>query len=111
MSALIAEARVETERGSRYLVQLCEHVNQMGHRRFHKIRSHGAAHADVIGVEWSAEHGVLTFAGGQCTLRASADALTLRAEAADADSLQRMQNVLSMRLETIGRRDQLKVVW
>jgi hypothetical protein len=111
MPTLSAEGRVDTERASRYLAQLCEHLNQMGHRRFHKIRSHGAAHPGVISVEWSDAHGVLIFTGGQCTLQASADALTLRAEAADADSLQRMQEMLSMRLETIGRRDRLRVVW
>jgi hypothetical protein len=44
-------------------------------------------------------------------LSASADMLTVRAEAADEENLERLQTLLARRLETIGRRDQLTVVW
>jgi uncharacterized membrane protein YcjF (UPF0283 family) len=35
----------------------------------------------------------------------------LRAEAADEESLRRLQDLVAHRLETIGRRDRLKVTW
>jgi hypothetical protein len=44
-------------------------------------------------------------------MRATPDALTLRAEAADEANLRRVQELLTRRLETIGRRDHLTVNW
>ncbi len=44
-------------------------------------------------------------------MAATADALPLRAQAADQDSLQRIQDGIARRLETVGRRDQLRVTW
>ena len=39
---LIAEAHVETERPSRYFVQLCKHFDNKGrHLRGHRPRNHG----------------------------------------------------------------------
>jgi hypothetical protein len=65
-STLIAEARVVTERSSRYLVQPCRHVNLLAQtqRRMH-------AH-----VEWSDGHGVISFGSSRCTLRAERKACT-----------------------------------
>lgn len=103
---LSAEAQVETGRASRYLRQLCEHLNQIGHHH-----THGGAHPSVERVEWSDQQGVITFAQGRCTLRATAHTLTLRAEAVDADGLLLMKDMLAARLETIGRRDRLMVMW
>jgi len=57
---LIAEADVETERSSRYLVQLCQHVDKVG-RAHPQMRAH---------VEWSDDRGVISFDWGRCTLRA-----------------------------------------
>jgi hypothetical protein len=37
--------------------------------------------------------------------------LRLRAEAADEESLRRIQDLITARLEKIGRRDQLTVRW
>lgn len=42
---------------------------------------------------------------------ATADALRLRAEATDQDGLQRIQDGIARRLETVGRRDHLRVTW
>jgi hypothetical protein len=108
---LTAEASVTTDRASRYLVQLCEHVNKMGRQHLHRARVHVGAPPQVLGAKWSDMHGVVAFTGGQCTLDATADTLRLRLEAADADSLQRMKAMVSRRLQTIGRRDHLEVVW
>jgi hypothetical protein len=55
---LIAEARVETDRFSRYLVQLCRHFNDEAHPE------------EQVHVEWSDDRGVASFGWGRCTLRA-----------------------------------------
>jgi hypothetical protein len=98
---LIAEARVATDRSSRYLVQLCEHVDKIA-RAHLQMQAH---------VEWSDTHGVISLGWGRCTLRANPGVLTLRAEAPDEESLRRVQQRVADRLERIGRRDHLTVTW
>lgn len=82
-----AEARVETERASRYLVQLCRHATRMGPHLRHRRRAHDGedmqAPPEVRHVEWSDTYGLVALSWGQWTMYASPDALTLRAEAAD----------------------------
>ena len=98
---LSAEARVETERSSRYLVQLCEHLNKVGQ-----------AHPQMqVHVECSDDRGAIAFDWGRCTLRAEPGVLTLRAEAPDEESLRRLEQRVADRLELIGRSDQLTVTW
>lgn len=105
-----AQTRIPTDRAGRYLVQLCQHLSQInGHAR------HGGA-TDARGplirrVEWNDSHGVIEFASGQCTLDATGDTLTVSLAAADIDELRTLQQVLSARLKTIGRRDNLVVAW
>ena len=41
----------------------------------------------------------------------TADTLTLRVEATDAENLHQIQARVARRLETIGRRDRIKVSW
>lgn len=98
---LIAEARVETERSSRYLVQLCRHVNKAA-------QAHPQMQAHV---EWSDDRGVISFGWGRCTLHADPGVLMLRAEAPDEESLQRIEHRMADRLERFGRRDRLTVTW
>ncbi len=98
---LMAEARVATERSSRYLVQLCRHVNKVG-------RAHPQMQAHV---EWSDDRGVISFDWGRCTLRADPGVLTLRAEASDEERLHRLEQRVADRLEQVGRRDHLTVTW
>ena len=120
---LNAEARVATDRASRYLVQLCRHAGHMrrrhadrmqtGHTEGHGPRAHhgdGAA-PTVERTEWSDTHGVIKLAWGQCTLQATSAALTLRVEAADIEHLRRIQDGVARRLETFGWRERLKVEW
>lgn len=106
-----AEAQVLTPRASRYLVQLCRHVAQLHDRP----RRHGGdpqgRHNVRAQVEWDETHGTLTLNGARCSMLATPDTLTLRVEAADNDHLQRVQRLVSHRLETISRRDGLRVVW
>jgi hypothetical protein len=115
-TVLTAQTRITTDRAGRYLVQLCQHLNQIsGHARHrgasHGGASHGGARPQIRHVEWSDSHGVIEFASGQCTLDATGDALTIDLAAADTDELREMQQTLAARLKTIGRRDNLVVTW
>lgn len=94
----IAEARVHTDRSSRYLVQLCRHAGKMGR--------HGR-----VDVQWSDTRGTLTIDGDTCTLLALPDALLLRAEAADEPGLARIQELITANLRRFSTRDPLTVRW
>lgn len=104
-----AHTRIPTERATRYLVQLCEHLDQINDRQ----ATHNTdAHAPKLQrIDWSDTHGIIVFAFGQCQLQAAADSLTIRLTAEDATALQHMQRMFTTRLETIGRRDNLAVTW
>lgn len=113
---LTAEAHVETERPSRYLVQLCRHVNHQGQHLRHRPRTHpgGDAYARPEGqahVEWSDARGTVNFGWGQCTMLVTPDTLTLRAEAAAEENLQRVQDLVAGHLNRFARRDHLEVSW
>ncbi|MPZ85268.1 MAG: DUF2218 domain-containing protein [Actinophytocola sp.] len=109
---LTAVAHVRTERPSRYLVQLCRHAGRMSQHLRHGPRA-GDTHAppEVRHVEWSDTHGIVRLSWGQWTLHATQNTLTLRAEATNDEDLQRIQDLLTARLENIGRRDHLTVTW
>jgi hypothetical protein len=114
---LTAEARIDTERPSRYLVQLCQHAAKIGgshgHRRFSHAHGEAVGRSDVeVRPEWSETDGTLTFdSWGECTLQAEADALVLRIEAPDEENLRQIQDVLSADLERIGHREGLSLNW
>src|SRR5712691_5745789 len=117
-----AEARVQTEHPSRYLAQLCKHAGKMsGHQR-PRPRGHGrdapggSGHRsesppEVRHAEWSDTDGIVTLNWGQWTMHATPGTLALRAEAASEEDLRRIQDLLTARLEKIGRRDHLVVIW
>lgn len=65
----------------------------------------------MLHVEWDDAHGIVTLNWGTWTLDAASDTLTLRAEAPKCEDLQRIQDLLAARVEKIGRRDRLTVVW
>src|SRR4051794_17865664 len=90
---LTVEARVETERPSRYLVQLCRHVDQMTQHLGDRPSAHrgGGAPPTIEHVEWSDTNGIVRLNCGQWTMRATAEGLMLRAEADDEESLRRIQ--------------------
>jgi hypothetical protein len=108
---LTAEAHIETGRASRYLVQLCRHVSQMGRSGGHRLDRGRHAPPEVDHVEWTDTHGTIDVGWGRCTVEATPDVLTLRLESADEEGLQRLQSAVAHRLETIGRRESLKVDW
>lgn len=96
---LFAEARVETERSSRYLVQLCRHVSKIARAQM------------PARVEWSDDRGVISLDWGRCALRADPGLLTLRAEARDEESLRRLEQRIADRLERFGQAERLTVNW
>lgn len=110
---LTAEAVIQTKHPDRYLARLREHSGKMGDHGGHRPHRHGSggtppvmAHSD-----WSASRGTVTLNWGQWTAQAGQRTLTLRAQAADADDLGRIQDMLTTRLETFGRRERLTVNW
>ncbi len=98
---LIAEANVETERSSRYLVQLCRHLD-------HKANSHPDVQARTT---WRDDYGIADFGWGRCICRADPGALKVRVEALDEEKLARVKGLVTERLMHFGRRDQLTVTW
>jgi hypothetical protein len=108
---LTAEAQIQAERPSRYLVQLCRHANSINHKILHPRAGKAHARPEVRHVEWSDTDGTLTLSWGRCTMQAGPDTLTVRAEATNEENLQRLQNLITRNLERFGRRDHLKVNW
>lgn len=118
---LTAEARIETERPSRYLVQLCQHIRHMGDPDRHLRHRPAASHGDddearrgvrITIVEESDSHGLVEFAPwGRCTMQAESKLLTLRLEATEEENLRRLQEILTRNLTRFGRRGRLQVNW
>ena len=105
-----AEARIPTGQPSRYLIQLCQHAASINHKI---LRHAGQAlmRPDIQQVEWSDSHGILDLGWGRCTMQAGPGTLTVRAEAASEENLQRVQDLITRNLERFGRREHLKVNW
>jgi len=107
-----AEADVRTEHAARYLRRLCGHAGKMstaGHRR--PSHAHGDAPPEVRRVTCTGTEGTVSLDCGQWTMRALPGLLALRAEAADEDSLRRIRDLLTARLQKFGRREHLTVDW
>ena len=110
---MVAVAHIETNRASRHLVEVCKHASKMN-RHLQRLGSHVVGrHAppEIRRVDWSDIEAVISFGGGRCELRAAADALNVRIEARDQESLRQLKDFVGHRLETIGSRDHLSVSW
>ena len=119
----IIEASVPTGRASRYLDQLCRHTSQMvrmgrrsaigavGRHLSHRAGHAGGGMPEVKQVDYAETRGTVSFARGRWILAATPDALTLRVEAEDADALRDLREGITRRIESIGRREGLTVVW
>ena len=109
---LTAEAVIRTEHPERYLARLGGHAAKMGRHDF-LPRAHGRGHTppQVRHAELTATSGTVQLDWGGWTMQAEPGALRLRAEAADQESLQRIQDMLTVRLEKFGRRERLTVTW
>ena len=113
---LTTEADIQTEHAARYLERVCGHAGKMGatgHRLGHRPPSHGRGNLppEVRHVECSGTEGTVSLNWGQWTMRALPGLLVIRAEAADEDSLRRIQDLLTARLQKFGRREHLAVTW
>ena len=86
-------ARVETERASIYLQQLCKHF------------------AHKLPVTFTPEQGQITFSLGICRLEAGNGVLTLGAEAEDTARLTQLQGVIDKHLLRFAFRDPPKIEW
>ncbi|GIH19028.1 DUF2218 domain-containing protein [Rugosimonospora africana] len=103
------EARIPTDRASRYLTQLCDHTARISDLPHDHRHGEGNAMAIPRRVEYSDTDGVIEFDRGHCILRANGEELVLLAEADDEQHLRLMQDAITARLRGIGRRDQLSL--
>jgi hypothetical protein len=113
---LTAQADIPTEHAARYLTRLCGHASKMGqagHRLGHRRPSHASADGppEVRHVQRSENEGTVSLSWGQWTMRALPGLLAVRAEAADEENLTRIQDLLTARLQNLGRREHLTVTW
>ncbi|MFE9880648.1 DUF2218 domain-containing protein [Streptomyces sp. NPDC005784] len=116
-----AEARVVTDRPSRYLVQLCRHFSNKGRHLGRRLHGHAGgdeqalrdmrAVAEQAEVEWSDIEGQVALAWGRISLRVTPGVLSLHVEAAADDDLRRLQDLVAGHIERFGRRDGLRVHW
>jgi hypothetical protein len=93
MTALTARADVPTETPARYAKQLLSHLGR---------RTSWATDGDTSTAE---------IAGGTGRVVIGDGVLTLIAEAPDAETLSRVQHVLSSHLERFAQRQELQVSW
>jgi hypothetical protein len=110
---LTAETRVQSEHPARYLTQLCQHASKMGGHLRHRQRSHDGdgGPPQIRHAECSETDGIVTLDIGRWTMQATPGVLRIRAEADSEENLRRIQDLLTTRLEKIGRRDRLTVSW
>jgi uncharacterized protein len=92
-TSLSARADVPTDAPERYAKQLVSHLGRR--------------------VEFATDGAVSTaaIAGGTGVIEVGDGVLILRAEAPDAETLDRVQDVLGRHLERFGQRNELTVVW
>jgi hypothetical protein len=92
---MTSEARVSTASASRYLVQLCKHWS-------HKFA-----------VDYTPEQGSVSFAPDRsCRFEAKPDALVMRLETGDVETLDRMEGVIVDHLKRFAFREDLgEIAW
>ncbi|PWI05930.1 hypothetical protein DIZ27_36175 [Streptomyces sp. NWU339] len=118
---LSAEARVSTDRPSRYLIQLCRHFSRTGRHLGHRPRAHLGGDAQTLSamravaaqarVDWFETEGSVSLPWGTIALQAAPGVLMLRVEAAGEENLRRLQALVAGHVERFGRRDGLRVSW
>lgn len=109
----IAEARIDTDRPSRYLTQFCKHAAAIGSGRGHQLRMHGDTTPGDVSVraDWSDTVGTVAFnPWGQCRLQAGDASLVVRVEAANMEGLQRIEQIVTNDLDRFSHQ-QLAIAW
>lgn len=89
----IAEARVATQNGSKYVAQLCKHFR-------HKVPA-----------EFDERSGQVDFQPGQCTLKVEEGALLVRCESEDEMAMGRMKFILEDHLKRFAWREKPEIDW
>lgn len=84
---LTTKAHVPTASGSKYLQQLCKHWS-------HKLE-----------VEFSEREGVVRFPTATARMQAGPEGLDVSVEAADAETLERMKDVMATHLDRFAFRE------
>ncbi|SDZ47920.1 hypothetical protein SAMN05216215_107919 [Saccharopolyspora shandongensis] len=92
-----SQAKVGTDKPSRYAKQLSSHLGR---------KCEVSEEPEGIRITLPADRGA-----GSCLLVSEPDALALRAEAENAEVLDRVQDVIGRHLERFGQRDELTVDW
>jgi uncharacterized protein len=90
---MIATASVVTSTPDRYLKQLASHLGRKAEVR-----------EEMDGTR-------LVLAGGECLLRTAGESLEMTASAPDAETLERVTDVVGRHLERFGQRNELQVTW
>lgn len=90
---LTATASVETEKASRYLVQLCKHF------------------AHKVPAEWTDTTGHVQLPPGDCRLTVDGNTLTMVCEAKDAEGLSVAKHIVEDHLVRFAWREELSVTW
>lgn len=86
-------ATVATERGGRYIKQLCSHFSKKADSTFDEHSGH------------------TRFEFGECRMSAQAQSLTFEVTAADEELLGRVEFVVADHLERFASRDGLRIEW
>lgn len=89
----ILQGRMATPEPSRYLARLCFHFSR-------KIR-----------VDYDAQQGVAEFAAGRCRMQAEPQALHFVCDAADAERLAQVRQVIDAHVALFSRKAPLHVDW
>ena len=88
-----SQASVATDAPFRYMSQLCKHFQ-------HKLP-----------VTLEVNQGSIAFPAGVCTLRSEADHLVMQVNAADAEGLARLEDVVARHLLRFAFREPPEIVW
>lgn len=110
-----AQTVISTSRAAAYLTRLCGHAGKMSttaSRLHHRPRAHArGAPPQVQHVRQDGDEATVTLDCGQWTMHAAPGQLSIRAQAPDQGSLQRIQDLLTTRILTLARREQLTITW
>lgn len=91
--SFVSEARIETEKASKYLKWLCGHF---------KIKTQA---------EYDDTRGKIQFVFGNCEMQAEPDHLYMRVEAPDAEAFATLKEVVGGHLERFAHKDDVRVTW
>lgn len=110
-----AQTRIRTPNAAAYLARLCGHLAKLaspGRFPGHGLQLHAGGQPPVVlHTEHTRDAGTITLTWGQLTLHATADQLTIRADAGTQQNLHRIQDMTAGRLGKFGRREHLDIQW